>query len=206
MWVNLLFFQELLEIETWLNLSEKFGIYGPVFGIAATMIESFFPPLPLALFVTLNVMMFGPLLGYIYSWIGTCLGSIAVYLLLRKYGRNKFHLLEEKYKLVGKTSHWGKEKGGKAVFILLCFPFTPSIAVAVLAALSGLEKRTYFTALIFGKMVMIMILSVIGYNIYAAIEYPLRLIGILMIVAALYFVGKKLLEKIENYFSNKKSY
>ncbi len=204
--MDLLFSQKWLEIETWISISEKFGVFGPVYGIAVTMIESFFPPLPLALFVTLNVMMFGPVWGTIYSWIGTCLGSIMVYLLLKKYGRNKFFILEEKYQLIGKASHWGREKGGMAIFALLCFPFTPSIAVAVLAAITGIRKRTYFIALIFGKMVMIMILSVIGYNVYAAIKYPLRLIGVLLIIAAFYFAGKKLLDKLQKFFSNKQSY
>ncbi len=204
--MDLLFFQKLLEIETWISISEKFGFFGPFYGIAVTMIESFFPPLPLALFVTLNVMMFGPVLGYIYSWIGTCLGSIMVFLLLRKYGRSKFRMMEERYELVGKASCWAKEKGGMAIFILLCFPFTPSIAVSVLAALTDLSKRTYFIALIFGKMVMIMILSVVGYNIYAALQYPLRLIAVLTIVTAFYFAGKKLLEKLQKMFSNRQSF
>lgn len=197
------FFQSLLEIETWLSISEKFGYFGPIYGIALPMIESFFPPLPLALFVTLNVMIFGPIFGYLYSWIGSCLGSIIVYLLLNKYGKNKFHKIQKKYDLIGNASKWAKEKGGIAIFVLLCFPFTPSIAVAVLAALTGLSKKTYVTALIFGKMVMIMILSLIGYNLYTSIRYPVRFIGILVIVMGVYYIGKKLLDKYQGVFQRR---
>lgn len=193
--LNTSFFQSLLEMETWLNISEKLSYFGPFYGISIAMLESFFPPLPLALFVTINVMIFGPVLGYLYSWIGTCLGASIVYLLLTKFGRHRFLKIESKYAWMSNTSNWVKEKGGMAIFLLLCFPFTPSIAVAVIAALTGIKKRTYYKALIFGKMIMVFILSIIGYNIHTAIEYPIRLIWVLIIGGLVYFLGKKFLDK-----------
>lgn len=193
--MDIAFFQSLLEMETWMEISEKFSYFGPLYGISIAMLESFFPPLPLALFVTLNVMIFGPVFGYFYSWIGTCLGSGIVYLVLTKYGRRRFSKIELKHQWMSNASHWVNVKGGLAIFTLLCFPFTPSIAVAVLAALTGIKKRTYFKAFIFGKMIMIFILSTIGYNIHAAMEYPIRLIWALIIVVGVYLLGKKFLDK-----------
>lgn len=201
--VDISFFQSLMDAETWAQIADKFGVFGPIIGIILPMIESFFPPLPLSLVVTTNVIMFGPFFGYMYSWIGTCIGSMIVYLLLSKYGRKKFSRIEKKYQVVANASNWVKHKGGIAIFILLCFPFTPSIAVAVLSALTGLSRRTYLKALISGKMIMILLLSIIGYNIFAAIEYPFRLIGILASIAVLYFLTKKSLDYYQKLYMKK---
>ena len=157
--MELTMIQGLLEVETWINIANELGWAGPFLGIVMTIIEAIFPPLPLALFVTLNVMMFGLVKGYILSWIGTCIGSILVYMLLVKIGGKRFDKIKKKYKLVDKASNWVHAKGGKAIFVLLCFPFTPSIAVALLGAIANVERKAYIKAVILGKLVMIFILS-----------------------------------------------
>ncbi|MCG8482649.1 MAG: VTT domain-containing protein [Clostridia bacterium] len=197
-------FQSLLEIETWISFSERFSYFGPIYGILMPMIESFFPPLPLSLFVTINVMMFGLGWGYLYSLIGTCVGSMLTYGIVNKFEKGRFNKVKEKYKIVNNASNWVKEKGGLAIFILLCFPFTPSLAVAVLAALAGMRRKTYVTALLFGKAIMVLQLSVVGYNIFAAIKHPIRLIVIVAGVFLIYTLVSKLLEKVQRLYSKKR--
>ena len=75
-------------IETW----------GPVAGILFPVMEAFFPILPLVGFVIINVAAFGFFFGYLYSWIGNCLGSFLLFLLLRKVGGKKLELKINKSK------------------------------------------------------------------------------------------------------------
>ena len=41
--------------------------YGMIAGILLPVIESFFPVIPLVLFVTINILIFGFFRGYLYS-------------------------------------------------------------------------------------------------------------------------------------------
>lgn len=195
--------KSLMEIETWMNIAEQFGYFGPLFGILIPIIEAFIPVLPLSAFVTLNIMMFGPVLGYVYSLIGTCIGSVLIFKIVNRYKKNKFEKVKEKYKLINNASNWVKRRGGFAVFILLCFPFTPTIAVAVLAALSGMRQKTYIKALMLGKVITVLQLSVVGYNIFAAIKHPVRLVLIVAAVFVLYILLSKLLEKVQKLHNEK---
>lgn len=196
--------RSLLELETWISFSEKFSYFGPLYGILMPMIESFFPPLPLSLFVTINVMMFGLVWGYLYSFIGTCIGSMLVYSIVNKYEKGRFDKIKNKYSIVNNASNWVKEKGGFAIVVLLCFPFTPSLAVAVLAALAGMKRQTYALALLIGKAIMVLQLSVVGYNIFAAIKHPMRLIAIVAGIFILYTLVSKLLEKVQRMYNKKR--
>ena len=49
---------------------------GPISGFIIVVIESIIPILPLAAFIALNMIVFGSILGFIISWIGTVIGCI----------------------------------------------------------------------------------------------------------------------------------
>ncbi len=68
---------------------------GPLVGVLLPVIEAFIPVLPLIGFVIINVAAFGFVLGYLYSWMGNCIGSFLLFLFIRKVGGKKF---EEKKK------------------------------------------------------------------------------------------------------------
>lgn len=74
-------------IDYLVKLLSHFTELGPIGGIMLAMIEAFFPPLPLTLFVTINVLAFGFLFGYLYSLAGTIVGSICMFFIIRKLGR-----------------------------------------------------------------------------------------------------------------------
>lgn len=165
-----------INYETMLDLVERFSGFGPLGGILLAMIEAFFPPLPLSLIVTVNVVAYGFGLGYLYSWLGTFLGSMIVFFLIRKFGRKYFSGYIHKH-AAGKFAHllfWIKKKGFMPLFIMLTFPFTPSIVVCILAGLADVRTDQYVTALFFGKLIMVLSLSFIGYNVGAFVTQPLK--------------------------------
>ncbi|MEG2685388.1 MAG: TVP38/TMEM64 family protein, partial [Erysipelotrichaceae bacterium] len=55
---------------------------GPFVPISLAFIESLLPVLPLALIVNLNIQLEGIIVGIIYSYLGSLLGSISVYFLI----------------------------------------------------------------------------------------------------------------------------
>lgn len=184
---------------------EQLAQYGPFAGILLAMVEAFFPPLPLSLFVTVNVVAYGFLRGYLYSWIGTFIGSSLVFLLIRRYGHkwaNRYIGHHEE----GRFAHlliWVREKGFMPIFVMLTFPFTPSIVVCALAGVANVKTYDYLLALFFGKMVMVMSLSFIGYNVKSFVEQPIKSVVFILITLSISVVAKQLLKFHENKLKRK---
>ena len=63
-----------------INLIETTGRLGAFIGCFLILIESIVPVLPLMVFITINFLVFGNLVGFILSWIFTILGCIILYI------------------------------------------------------------------------------------------------------------------------------
>lgn len=86
-WIN-----DLLSYEYWELMLNEIRSLGMFAGVGLAMLEAFFPPLPLVVFVTINITAFGFGLGYFYSWLGSSVGSIIVFLLIKKnMGKRDFN-------------------------------------------------------------------------------------------------------------------
>ena len=183
-------------IKDWFTLDdimELIGEYralGPIPGILLPMIEAFLPFLPLVLFVMANASAFGLWLGFLYSWIGACAGALLVFFLFRKYGQKRILRFLQKHKQVRKGMSWVERHGFGPLFLLLCFPFTPSAVVNIVAGLSKISLAQYMLAVMAGKMVMIFIISFVGYDIRSLLTQPLRTAIVLVVIFILWYVGK----------------
>lgn len=183
--------EQWFDVEYVMELAEKYKALGPFVGILLPMIESFLPFLPLFVFVFANAGAYGLLKGFVLSWIGTVIGSYAVFLLVRKYGRNKILKRLTTHSKVEKLIFWVERNGFGPLFLLICFPFTPSALVNFVAGLSDLKRTHYLFILMMGKFVMIFTISFIGYDLRALFTQPLRTALLGIFIALLWFVGKR---------------
>lgn len=189
-------FEQFFEIETWIKLKETFEFIGPIYGVLLPIIESFLPFLPLWIFVMLNFMLFGFFWGFIYAWIGTSIGTLLVYLLLKKFGRKIFIKIEKRYSFIEKGILWVDKNGNKSFFVLLCFPFVPTMLVSIIAATSNIKEKDYIASVLLGKFVMLFFVSVVGFNIYSAFKEPLKLIYATILFLLVFILSKILSKKI----------
>lgn len=154
---------------------------GPLIGIFFPILEAFFPFLPLIAFVIVNVTVFGFFLGYIYSWMGNCIGSFLLFLLIRHIGGKK---IEEKIK---DSKYSGilekiRKKNFYLLFFLYCFPFSPSFLLSGTAALANMNTKLFLITLLPSKLVMIIFLAFIGENVNSFFEHPLESIFFIIII------------------------
>ncbi|GIN84067.1 alkaline phosphatase [Heyndrickxia sporothermodurans] len=184
--------KEWFTIENMMNLIEQYRSLGPLPGIFLLLLEAFFPFLPLILIVIANTNAFGLWLGFFISWIGASVGAILVFLVIRKFGKSRLLSFLHKNRQVKKITDWVERHGFGPIFLLLCFPFTPSAVVNIVAGLSKINMIQYFLAVVTGKMVMIFIVSFVGHDIVSLINRPLKTAGVLLIIAVLWFVGKRI--------------
>lgn len=179
-------------LENIMSLIREYRALGPLPGILLTIIEAFLPFLPLFLFVMANASAFGLWLGFLYSWIGTCIGALLVFLLVRKYGQRRLLSFLPKHPKVRKLMDWVEHHGFGPLFLLLCFPFTPSAIVNIVAGLSKISTAQYMLAVCIGKMVMIFTISFIGYDIHSLITKPFRTVIVFLVIFILWYIGKRI--------------
>lgn len=173
-------------VETW----------GPLAGILFPVVEAFLPILPLVGFVIMNVAVFGFFFGYLYSWIGNCLGSFLLFLLLRKVGAKKIDekIRKSKYRT---TLEKIKRKQLNLLFLLYCFPFTPSFLLSGAAALTNMRTEVFLAVLLPSKFVMLLILAFIGENVSSFFENPAKSIFFIIFILSVNYLFKYIFEKYE---------
>lgn len=173
-------------IETW----------GPAAGILLPVLEAFFPILPLVGFVIINVAAFGFFFGYLYSWIGNCLGSFLLFLLLRKIGGKKLEkkIRKSKYR---STLEKIKKRELNVLFLLYCFPFTPSFLLSGTAALTNMKTEEFLAILLPSKFVMLLSLAFIGENVSSFFENPAKSIFFIIFILLFNLLSKYLFETYE---------
>ena len=71
------------------------GQWGVIIASILLFLESIVPMIPLLVFVTIEYMLLGPVLGFIVSWVFTVLGCVASYLIFRNGFGDKFDNLTE---------------------------------------------------------------------------------------------------------------
>lgn len=165
---------------------------GPLPGILLPMLESLLPFLPLVLFVAGNAAAYGFLFGFLYSWIGAVSGSLLVFTIIRRLARQRFIGFIARHPKVLPMLAWFERHGFGMIFLLLCFPFTPSSLINVVAGLSKINVWTFSLAVIMGKMVMISVVSFVGHDIVSLIKQPVLLSALLVATVVLWLFGKYL--------------
>ena len=179
-----------LTIENYEQLESYYRTLGPLFGLFLPFIEAFLPFLPLVVIIVANVNAFGLFWGFVISWFGAVLGGFAVFCIVRKFGQHKrLHFITKK-PAVQKLIKWVDMRGLSPLFVLLCFPFTPSVVVNIVAGLSNIKRVYYFIAVALGKAVMILFMSVIGQDVTELVTNPVKLVLAIIAIVVLWAVGK----------------
>ncbi|OCA87387.1 TVP38/TMEM64 family protein [Pseudobacillus wudalianchiensis] len=184
--------KEWFTIENIMDVIQKYESFGPIPGFLLPLIEAFLPFLPLVVFVMANASAFGLWWGFLLSWGGSVTGAILVFLLVRNYGQRKVLSFLHRHHQVKKLMNWVDRHGFGPVFLLLCFPFTPSAVVNIVAGLSNISIRQYLLAVMAGKVVMIFTISFIGYDFFSLIKEPIRTTILGVIIFVLWAVGKQI--------------
>ncbi|OZM58201.1 hypothetical protein CIB95_01100 [Lottiidibacillus patelloidae] len=175
---------------------ENYRDLGPLPGILLPFLESIFPVLPIFIFIAGNAAAYGLWWGFLFSWIGAFLGSIVVFVVIRKFQHIKIIQYFQNHKRVKPVTNWIDRHGFGPLFIIQCFPFSPSAFINVVAGISRMKFYQYALAVFLGKMVMVFIVSYIGHDIFSLIHNPIQLMVILAVIFLLWIAGKQLEKRL----------
>ncbi|MCU5745966.1 TVP38/TMEM64 family protein [Staphylococcus sp. SQ8-PEA] len=178
------------EFQSWFEYFRELGFIGYLFGFLLPFVEAFVPILPLVLFIILNVNTFGLVAGVLISWASTVCGCYVVFLILRSLAHHTFLHKYKNRRSVQRLISFIDRQGVMPIFILMCFPFTPSALVNIVVSLSHIRRHIYLGVLIFSKMIMVAMVGWLGKDITTYFQNPWRLIVVILVFLAVWMIGK----------------
>ncbi|MFF2483149.1 TVP38/TMEM64 family protein [Paenibacillus sp. NPDC058071] len=181
-----------IDLEKVQRTLESFREFGPLPGIALPLLEAFLPFLPLIVIVAANANIFGLWLGFLFSWIGVSTGALCVFLICRKLGHNVKGKIERRFPRSERFFNWIDRKGFTPLFLLACFPFSPSSLINIVSGLSSVPTRTFMIATVLGKAVMILSISLLSFDISSFRDEPWRIFVTIGVIALMWIGGKRL--------------
>ncbi len=182
-------------LDFWEGIFAAFQNLGPLVPIMLAALESLIPALPLVAIVTLNVAGHGAMLGFFYSWLGTCIGCTIVFGFFRLVFKKAFVRWGERSEKVKKARNWVNGFDPTALFLLVVLPFTPSSFVNFAFGISDFDPKKYLLTMYSAKLVMIALLALFGKSCVKALDNPIFIVLAVVLIAGLYAVSVKVRKK-----------
>ncbi len=179
------------------NFLMNAGMWAPLISSLLIIAEGVLAFLPLVVFVTINVLSLGPVLGGIISWIFTTLGSLLAFLLFRKGFSSFFNKKIENNRKLEKFMNSIDELKFRQLVLIIAIPFAPSFFINLGAGLSNIALKKYFYALLLGKVFVIIFLGYIGSNIIDCFTNPIILIKIIGLILLAYILAQVVNKKFD---------
>ncbi len=165
-------------------------IFSGLIGCLLTFLVSIIPFLPLFVPATVNYYYFGPVLGYLLTYIFSVLGAIASYLIFSHGFFSKFEkkLLNKDYYI--KYKKIIKNISLTTLMLLTSVPLSPAFVVNIICGISKTDFKKYVISIVFGKIVLTYYSTFIGTSLLESFKNPLILIRVFFIIVITYVVSK----------------
>lgn len=129
-----------------------FGTAAGIIFVLIQIIQVIIPVIPGGVSCVAGVIVFGAGMGFVYNYVGICIGSILVFLIAKRYGRALMVKMFDK-KLIDKYESW-TEKNGRftKLFALAIFlPVAQDDFLCYLAGTTRMKLKTFTAVILLGK-------------------------------------------------------
>lgn len=135
-------------------------ILGPIIFILIQILQVVIPIIPGGISTAAGVLIFGPYAGFIYNYVGICIGSIIIFLLGRRYGK-PFILSMVSDKTYNKYVSWldNQNRFEKLFALAIFLPVAPDDALCLMAGLTNISVKKYTWIILLAKPLSIFLYS-----------------------------------------------
>ena len=153
---------------------ERIGVIGHIVFIVIQIIQVVFPIVPCAAGCAVGVMVFGPYLGFVYNYVGICIGSILAFLIARKYGMTIIRAIFSE-KTIDKYTKWldSGKKYEKFLTVAIFLPVAPDDFLCYLSGTTSISLKKFATIIFLGKPLALILYSM---GITAVMQYIFSLL------------------------------
>lgn len=129
-----------------------FGMIGGLVFVLIQIVQVVIPIIPGGVSCLAGVLLFGAGMGFLYNYIGICIGSILAFLIAKAYGRP---LLEKMFqpKLIEKYESWTQTKNrfAKLFAVAIFLPVAPDDFLCYLAGTTNMSLKLFTAIILLGK-------------------------------------------------------
>ncbi len=135
-------------------------ILGPIIFVFIQILQVVIPIIPGGISTAAGVLIFGAYAGFIYNYIGICIGSIIIFLLGRRYGK-PFILSMISDKTYNKYIGWldNQNRFEKLFALAIFLPVAPDDALCLMAGLTNMSVKRYTLIILIAKPLSIFLYS-----------------------------------------------
>ncbi len=152
-WFHLGVFHDLTSLQTYLGHT---GWLGPLLFIAIQIIQVVIPIIPGGISTAAGVLLFGPVAGFTYNYIGIVIGSVINFWLARHYGQAFIqHVVSARtyHKYLAYTHNQRRFDWFFAAAIIA--PVAPDDVLCLLAGLTKMSFKKFLAIILLGKPITI---------------------------------------------------
>lgn len=124
---------------------------GPIIFMLLQIVQVIFPIIPGGASCLVGVLAFGPIWGFIYNYVGLCLGSMAVFYLSRRYGLRLIRKLFSKETVDKYLGYIRTNKFNWIFMVGIFFPGAPDDLLCYIAGVSKMKWHQFIWVILLGK-------------------------------------------------------
>lgn len=141
------------------NYIKRVGILAPIIFLLLQLFQVIVPIIPGGISNLAGVLAFGPILGFIYNYIGLVAGSCIVYHLSKKYGINLVRKFFQE-ETINKYLKYTRTNNFKTIFFIsILLPGLPDDLLCYIAGLSSMKFKTFISIILIGKPISLFMYS-----------------------------------------------
>lgn len=143
-----------------INYINELGLIAPIIFILLQITQVLIPIIPGSISAIVGVLSFGPILGFIYNYIGLIIGSIISYYLAKRYGIN---LIRKIFKESTINKYLNKDKFTKLFLIAIILPYFPDDLLCYIAGVSNIKFKNFIIIILLGRPISLLFTSIFMY-------------------------------------------
>lgn len=156
-WIHSGVFKDFNQLQLTLG---KASIYAPFVFIFIQILQVVVPIVPGGISLGAGVLIFGPFWGFVYNYVGICIGSMVNFLLARHYGKPLIQSLISEKTFNKYIGYIDNQKRFDKLFTLAIFlPVAPDDALCLIAGLTKMSFKKFALIILLAKPFSISIYS-----------------------------------------------
>ena len=150
------------------------GMWGPFVFVALQVVQVVIPIMPGGISCLAGVLLFGPVWGFLYNYVGICIGSVLAFQIARRFGMPAVERAAGSHK-IGRYLNWMENGVFDRLFAAaIFFPAAPDDLLCFLAGVTRMRFRKFLMIILLGKPLSIAIYSL---GLTVIFDQILRLAG-----------------------------
>jgi len=158
----------------------SFSIYAPLVFVLLQISQAVIAPIPGFVFTIAGAILFGPLVGGIYTILGSMIGAVVCFLIARKYGRPFVEKIT-KHEGLESLDYFFEKRGFILTFLLRAVPVVSFGLMSYLFGVTSVRFKDYVLGTFLGLIPVTIFYTYVGYILLENPQISI-IMGIVMLI------------------------